>query len=1043
MIRLFFILIISLGCLPGNAQMIKIEGLVKDTVGRPLSDVSIQVKGQPHLATTTSRQGTFALQIPDGTKAWVLLFSAVGFQTQEVGMGSGGKNTDISEPFRINVVLRRGLVQLGDIVVTALGRSQSKKEVTGAVSSIDAKDLKNIPLVSVDQAMQGRMAGVNIVQSGKPGGGFNINIRGANSIQSGGQPLYVVDGIPVNASGDAPVVAGTGNEINPLAALNPADVASISVLKDASAAAMYGSNAANGVVLITTKRGGFQKTKIEFGVLSGLQRVAKKLPVLSSPEYVKLIQEEVKNADMPPGPGGPANPRPSNFGLTGLDNAPETYTSTTDWQDAIFRTALFQQYNLALSGGNEKTQFRISGSYTNQDGILVNNNFKQYTFRVNLDNNVSTRFQLSSNINAGYSSYNMVNSSGVGAISSALTLSPTVPVYNPDGSYGVDKNMIRMGSYNPVAEAYNPLNTADNVKVAANVSGYYSLSRNIKITSRWGVDYNARSGNQFYPITTLYGARTNGFGAASQMKILLLTNTNFIEFRKRMNQHAIAFTAGNEVKVNQIKNLNATSINFPSDKFTSLNAGAVANTISARTKQCQSGYFANADYVFQERYQINASIRYDGSSLFGTNNRWGLFPAVSAGWTVLKPKFNNKRRFVDFLKIRGGYGITGNQNFPSSNVAGNLYYAPLFGSYLGEKAIQTYQMGNPDVKWEATEQTNLGMDAYFLNNRVNITMDVYQRNTNNALLNRRLPGSTGYQFVLDNIGAIRNQGIEVAVQTQNIQKRNFSWATMFNISFQKNVVARLNSAGFRPYIGSNEEMAINQTSWVEEGQPIGSFKGYKVKGIFKNADEIAAAPFQSPQTKPGDIQFEDVNKDGVIDSKDQALLGKASPDFYGGLTNTLRYKNFELTIVFNYSYGNKIFNATRQTTEGMSGAGEQTTGVKNRWTADNPNTDMPRAVYFDPNQNGRVSDRWIEDGSFIRLRTLTLSYRFDRSILAKARLGEASVYVSGGNLLTWTKYSGYDPEINTDDVNGNVVAGVDYLNAPQPRTCSLGLRLAF
>jgi TonB-linked SusC/RagA family outer membrane protein len=1021
-----FIIVFTFGSCYAFAQDITFSGKVTDTSGNAISHALVIIKGDRKTGCATNHAGEFSLKIPSSVKSIMVL--AMGFQPREIFV-EGKSNTKI--------ILYPETKKLGEVVVVAYG-TQNKKDVTGAVSQLNSKDLRNIPTVTMDQALQGRVAGLNITQSGTPGGGSNINIRGVNSISSNSQPLFVIDGVLMDSQIQTSFVGGQG--ISPLTNINPNDIESYSVLKDAAATALYGSKAANGAIIITTKRGKNQKTQINFGATYGIQNIAKKLPSLNSQEYVKLVQEGTGNAGFS---------KPSATGFVGLDNDPGTYTSTTNWQDYIFKTAPVQNYDLSLSGGNENTKFRISGNYTNQDGIMIASGYKRYALRVNLDNRVTSKLSINTGINASYSDYKRQNGNmQPGALVNALLMSPAVNAYNADGSYGTDSNGGRLGIANPLPEAYDPLNKTGIADMMANITLNYAFSSSLSFKSVLGANYNNSRTDQFFPSTTSQGGYTKGYANVAGSGALNLSSENSLNYSKHFDLHALDITAGYSVNKRIANTFTNSSSNFPNDNFTSVSAGATKEYISSgRTQNGTIGMFARVNYIFNNKYEITGSVRRDGTSVFGADKRWGNFPSVSVGWKLLEENFLKGSSTINFLKIRASWGLTGNQDITNgtTNAAMNLYNTTNPNatnvSYLNSPGIGLSQLGNPDVGWEESEQQNIGVDAQFFKGIINITADYFIRNNRNVLLLRPLPGSTGFTNVYENIGALQNKGLELSIQSMNITHKNFSWNSAFNITFTQNKVKKLNIAPFRgDRIGFLRDA---DPSWIEEGYSLGSFKGYKVKGIFQSADEIAAAPTQSPETKPGDIQFEDINHDGVIDSEDQVILGKAVPDFLGGFTNRFRYKNVEATFLLNYSYGNKMYNATRQETESMRGSTNQTTGVLNRWTPSNRDTNVPRAVYGDPNQNNRISDRWLEDASYIRLKTVTLTYHLPVPLVRKLKLLAAECFISAENLLTLTKYTGYDPEVNAASMMENTLQGVDKYNVPLARIYRLGLNISF
>ncbi|MCU0450630.1 MAG: TonB-dependent receptor [Bernardetiaceae bacterium] len=989
--------------------------------GSPLPGVSVLIKGTT-TGTTTDVNGAYRLaSVPDQA---TLVFSYVGFTKLEIPVGNQSE---------LNISLKSDEKLLSEVVVVGYG-TQDRREVTGAVSSVMGKEVKNLPLLGVDQAMQGRAAGVFVTQnSGTPGGGIAVRIRGSGSITGSNEPLYVVDGVPINTGSYSRI--GVGNQqTNAIADLNPSEIESIEVLKDGAASAIYGSRASNGVVLITTKRGKAGKSNVDFGFYTGFQNVWQQPGLVTGPQYVEALQEGVRNRFG-------ANIIPSQVGLVGLDNAPSSY-QTTDWLSEIFRTAPISQYDLGVSGGNESTKFRISGTYFDQQGIIVGSNFERMNVRLNLDHKISEKVKVGTSIGLTRSLQNRIQNDNniFGVLSTAVLLGTHIPVRNPDGTYARDPNA---SVDNPVAVATEPLISAVTNRVIGNAFLEYEIIKGLSFRSNWGIDFLGFRDRTFFPTTTNTGAGSNGSGTEVYTQDLGWLTENTLNYSKTFGKHQLTALVGATYQESDYETILAAANTFPGNSIRRLSAGAVkSDASSGGTSWGIASYLSRVNYGYAGKYLFSASIRYDGSSRFAEARRWGVFPSASAAWRIAEEKFMDGLPFVSDLKLRASWGQTGNQEF------GNFNYLGLYGSgnnYLQQGGIAPSQLANPDLTWEKADNYNVGLDFGFLDDRFTLSAEYFVRNTLELLLNRQLPLTSGFGSITQNIGSMQNRGWEFTANTTNINSESFKWTTNFNISFIKNEITSL---------FNNQPFAAGFASWVEVGQPIGSFRGFRVDGIFQNQEEINQlnaearrqsgnpnAVYQAALTSPGDVRFRDLNGDGRITGDDQEILGSAQPRFFGGITNTFSFKGFDLMLFFQFVNGNKIYNNTRAFSEGMNSVFGQTEGILNRWTPTNTNTDVPRAVFGDPNNNRRSSDRFLEDGSFTRLKNLTFGYTLPSSLVAKTKfLRSLRLYMTGQNLLTFTNYKGFDPEVNTFS-GSNTALGTDFLTFPQARTITFGVNL--
>jgi TonB-dependent starch-binding outer membrane protein SusC len=989
------------------AQNRTVSGTVTDEKGSPLAGVSVTAKGTK-LGTTTGNDGSFTLSLPETTKS--LTFSLIGFTAETVNIDGGS----------VSVKLKAEEAKLEEVIVVGYG-TQKKKEVTGSVGQVKAADLANRPIQGPDQALRGQVAGVTVNQSsGTPGASMSVNIRGTGSISAGAQPLYVIDGIPLNTGSYAQVAVG-GQTLNSLAQINPSDIESYEILKDAAASAIYGSRAANGVVLITTKRGANKKTKVSLNAYFGQSNVYKTLKPLTGPEYVALVQESVVNRF---GTGIV----PSQINLVGLDNAPNTYPNT-NWQDLIFRDGPIRNYDVSVQGGSDKTRFFLSGTYFDQTGIVIGSDFKRYSMRLNLDHNVNDKLKLSGGVSFSRSiSTRPRNDNNIyGVVSTAFLLGSHIPAYNTNGTYGRDPNA---SIENPLANAYELTNDVRDSRLLINASGEYQILPGLSYRLQVGIDYLNLKEQLFIPSTHVQGAGVRGDASEGYTQDLNWIIENILNYRKSFGDHTISATAVASYQESKFESLFGQTQNFPGNDIRRLSGGSVrVQSTSGVSEWGLIGYIGRVNYSYQDKYYLQASLRRDGASRFGADKRWGTFPAVSAAWRPTEESFIGKGSVVSDVKIRGSYGLAGNASF------GDFASLPLVGggaNFAQAAGLAPTQLGNPNLSWEQSEQTDIGLELGLFKNRLNITAEYYIRKTKDLLLNRPLVGSSGFASIAENIGELESKGLELSISSTNFRTKDFTWTTNFNITFPQNRVLKLAGTPF----------AAGFASWVEEGQDVGAFRGYVVKGIFKDAAAVAAAPVHSSATRAGDVQFEDLNGDNIINANDQRIIGSAVPKYFGGLTNTFSFKGFELNVFVQFVQGNSIYNNTRSFAEGMNSVFGQIATTQNRWTTTKTDATMPRAVWGDPSNNRRVSNRWLEDGSFVRLKNISFSYNLPTSIVEKIKLSGLKFYIQVENLYTWTNYSGLDPEVSTFSVS-NTAPGTDFLTFPQARTLTFGLNVNF
>ncbi|MBK8111224.1 MAG: TonB-dependent receptor [Saprospiraceae bacterium] len=954
----------------------QVSGTVKDNKGEPMIGVSVLIKGTD-TGTVTDFDGKYELDVSSGT----LVFSFVGYTSQEIVID--GKSV-------VDVALSEESTLLESVVVIGYG-TQKKKDLTSAVVVVDEKSIKERPMVSAAEALQGKAAGVQVIQpSGKPGGDISVRVRGATSVLAGNEPLYVVDGVPTTD----------------IRGLNPNDIATMTVLKDASSSSIYGARAANGVVLITTRRGKANTTQISFNAYYGISRLNKTIDVLSTRRYRELMEEII--------PGG-------------LD---PTWTANTDWNQEVFGTGTNQSYQLSMSGGSEKSRYLLSGNYLKSDGIVRPASFERYSLRLNLDNDVRSWLSVGTNINAILSNtentQDNASSGRGGVIMSALNTPPFLRIYKTDGSGQYDPNPFQPSWENPVAYMEGPEQLVRDNRLFGNTYLNVNFGKGLQFKSNLGIDLQTHQWDYYLdPFKTNYGRNQNGVGIADKSTTYTWLTENTLTYTGSADKHHYTALAGSSVQKQAWNDSYLQGNDFPDD--TTVKTLNAANTISGSTDRSAwalASFFGRVTYDYDGNYLFSASLRRDGSSKLA--HHWGVMPAFSAAWRVSSASFIKDISAIEDLKIRVGWGRNGNQEGISNYARFGLvsYYRRTPSSPLSGPGSAQVSYGNPDLKWETTDQTNLGIDLLMFNGRVSFTADAYLKKTSDVLLDVQLSNSLPITTIQTNAGNIQNKGIDLALSTVNMD-RSIRWQTDFNISFNKNEVTDLKYTDvyyFGRIYSNNQDVAI-----VKKGLPLGSFFGYVSEGV-------------NPET--GDLMYKDLNNNNIFDPGDRTIIGNAQPDFVFGLTNNFSWKGFDLDIFIQGSYGNDIFNATRIDLEGMFDSKNQSVSVLNRWTPDNRITDMPRAIGNGNVKNVLNSTRFIEDGSYIRIKSLTLAYNFSGTWLTKAGLSALRLYATGQNLFTITGYSGYDPEVNAFGRSATEL-GIDYGTYPHSMVVTMGVKADF
>jgi TonB-linked SusC/RagA family outer membrane protein len=1010
---LFLYLLVGIP-LAAAAQDRQVTGTVTSAAdNQPLPGANVLIRGTS-TGTTTDREGKFSLSVP---AAATLVFSYVGFRNQEVEVGNRSE---------VAVSLALADESLDEVVVIGYG-TQKKSDLTGSVASVTAAEVKALPVASVEQSLQGRATGVQVVQgNAAPGGATSVRIRGGNSILGGNEPLYVIDGFPVYNSISSDVAAAQPSNV--LASINPNDIESVEILKDASATAIYGSRGANGVVIITTKRGKAGKGTIDFEAYYGGQQLRKKLDLLGAAEYAALANERAVNTGTPP-------PFP-DLGK---------YPHDTDWQDEIFSPAPIQNYTLSFSGGNENNRYSVSGNYFNQEGIIQHSGFARGSVRLNLDNQVNERLRVSTSLTASRAVNERAKTSiffSNGIVYSALVAPPLAPVRNENGTF------YKIGSIptadpawnNPVALMQGNTNTLTINRMLGNVNAEYTLLDGLTFGVRLGADYFDNTTDAYTDRTIIEGG-TGGRAETAKAGTTNFLNENILTYKKVLNTiHDLNLTAGFSWQQETGTSLRSRSENFVLDVFGNNNLGAGQVTLPNESNKARSSllsWIGRANYILKDKYLFTVTARADGSSRFGTGNKWGFFPSAALAWKLSEESFIRDLGVFSSLKLRTSYGVTGNQEIGNYQSLARLSVVTAVmgqnqGNVIGFAATN---MANPDLKWETTSQFDVGLDAGFFNNRLNLTAEYYFKKTEDLLALVPLAMSSGFSSILLNLGQINNQGFELGASA-NLLTGRVKWDVNGNFSVNRNEVIQVAVDGgefLAPSITSPIDAPVNI---IREGQPLSAFYGYQEDGIWE-ADQTTGSI--QPTAKAGDQRYRDLNGDGQINPNDRTILGSPYPDFIYGLNHTVSFKNFDFNLFFQGVQGVTVFNANKfSIADAFARAGNQLAEVQDRWTPENQNVNAkyPRASRTSP----LLSERFFEDGSYLRLRNVTLGYRLPAAGLGIGWLRTARVYVSAQNLLTLTGYSGYDPEVSSTG-GSDLRKGIDVGAYPSAKTYLVGVQI--
>lgn len=1023
--------------------------ILSGTDQTPLAGVSVTEKGTGN-GTTSDESGNYTISV---SRRATLVFNYVGYAPQEI---------PVNNRSTVDVSLVADGKQLQDVVVVGYG-NQRKRNVTGAIANISAKDLIPGPSSSFDQMLQGKVAGAQITQtSGAPGGNVNIVIRGISSITGGNSPLYVIDGYALGTGGGgsdltsfssssytpAGIAGSSGtNRINPLSNINPADIESIQILKDASATAIYGSRGANGVVIITTKRGKSGKANISFEHSSGLQEVRKTLDVLNPREYAQFVADGRDNAWVFAGGKAtdPNNIRSTNTQVKPAFRNPDSLgTKGTDWQDLIFRKALVQNYQLSVNGGNKDLGYYLSGGYFNQDGIIIGSDFKKFNLRSNIDARLNDKLKVGMSFSGSYSWGNFARAEGDlqfrGLIINAVARDPSMPIYDANGDYYSEfSNPTGVPAEHPLLIASEFSDKRNTSNVFVNNYLEYEIMKGLNFRTSVGVNYSSGTTNLWKSskiglATTRTGPATAG---VTEVRSLNWLNENTLTYKRSFGEkHDLDAVVGYTIQKNSDAVIQAGASEFPTDEVHVISAGNVSFGNNYKSEWSMLSYLARVNYTYDGKYLLTATVRRDGSSRFGASNRWGTFPSFSAGYRLSDEPFLQNVKFISDLKIRGSWGLSGNNliaNYASQGLLGVSRYVSNGNIVSG---VVPTSLANNNLTWEQSVQTDFGIDLALFNNRISLTADVYRTLKKDLLLNVTLPAASGFGSSTQNIGEVENKGFEFGINSDNIAGKNFQWHTGFNISMNRNKVLSLNSGAVRI---ANSDFQVTQV-----GSAISSFYLLKVIGIFQDEAEIAKSPVQNPRVVPGDLKFEDVDKDGRITTGDRTLVGSPWPDFTWGFDNRFSYKNLALSVSVNGTQGNDVFFSGAGVVLNDAGVQNQLKIVADRWKSKTQpgNGIVQRAIRNDYAFGISNTSRYLFDGSFIKIRNINLAYNFSSRLISRLKFQSLQLYADASNVFVFTDYPSFDPEGST---SGDNVArsGLDFFSYPNPRIFSLGVRVGF
>ncbi|WP_245584816.1 SusC/RagA family TonB-linked outer membrane protein [Pedobacter glucosidilyticus] len=1033
-----------------------ITGKVVDEQGETLPGVNIVLRGTK-ISTVSDLNGNFTLKIPSTETSKILDFSYLGYEKQQLTIGQSNS---------YKVVLNTESKSLNEVVVIGYG-SVAKKDLTGSVATVNVDELAKAPVQSFDQALAGRVAGVQVSSSdGQPGSeGISIVIRGANSLTQGNGPLYVVDGFPLD-------------DFN-TSSLDPKDIASITVLKDASSTAIYGARGANGVIVIETKKGIEGAPVLNYSSSFGTNEIIRTIPMMNGYEYIKY-QIEKRGTSVAvaytPGDLDPSNPSYVAGGKTLEDyrNGPQI-----DWQDELFKTGSTQIHNLSVRGGTKDTKYAISGSIFNQEGVIINSGSRRYQGRISLDQNINKKLKAGVNINYSNNLSNGQDVATGGGFSSTAALMFATWGFRPVPSPGtetqdyiddlLDDEIDGNNDYriNPIISAKNELREVRTNNIITNAFATYNFSKDLVLRVQGGLNNRSARNDNFYNTKTSRGTpllpnNIRGVqGSIIYNNLNIWSNENTLTFNKKINKNTFNIIGGTSLQGQSTERYGQSSILIPIESLgiSGIDLGIPQPSVSSQAVSNLMSFFGRVNYNYNYKYYLSATMRADASSRFAPENRWGYFPSGAFSWRMSSENFMKKIKFISDAKLRVSYGLAGN-NRVSDYAYVSAFNFPIASSYSfnnGTPALGAVptELSNFDLKWETTRSLDIGYDLALLNNRIELTLDWYDKVTRDLLLNADIPFTSGYPNAFRNIGSVRNTGFEIGLNTVNLKKGKFEWTSNFNISFNDNKILSLNKD--QDFILSSlpwDNIYRNNFLYVGKvGEPAAQFFGFIFDGIYQYTDFDEVSPGNyllkpgvptngNPRQniRPGEIRYKDLNGDLIVDAADQTVIGRTLPKHIGGFINNFSYAGFNLSVFLQWSYGNQIYNANRLLFEaGLSNSTNQFASYIERWTPTNPSNTLPGVNGRGP--NGVYSSRVIEDGSFLRLKTVSLDYSLPRKLTSKLKLGTINLSASAQNLYTWTKYSGFDPEVAVR--NSTLTPGFDFSSYPRARTIVFGINVKF
>lgn len=1031
-------------------QQRTVSGRVTDEKGGPLASVTVAVKGTT-IATVTETDGTYRIDAPSG-RVMTLVFSSVGYQTAEEPVG---------DRTTVNVRLSSAQSNLEEVVVVGYGVMR-KADLTGSVAQVKSVDIKDQAVINFDQALIGKMSGVQVLQTnGEPGRGMTFRVRGTGTISSGNAPLIVLDGIPLD------------NQDQALEMVNPGDIESVEVLKDASSAAIYGSRGANGVIMITTKKGKEGSISLNYTNITGVQQASKKIDLLNAYEFAQFAKDGHDNAWVDFGPDNSTDTPDEERGT--VENGsywnqtpPDLYPylrgeaglSDVDWQDAVFRNALLINQTVSASGGTSNVKYFVSANYTHQDGVVIESDYRRMSARLNLDV-THKRLKFGINFVPSYSTENRIDAHGEsGVVAQALQMPPVFPVYNADGTFNYDGfGKWRVGRDYQHNTILNPVALAtlkDNHFYHANMLARGYLDYRIIDGLQYGISLGATVNNyrndryspnalpgsrwQNYPDFSLVNS-SNGYSASSAMYNWIVEHT--LTFDRQFGDHHVNALGGFTAQKNASRNNSITAVNYVNDLNRTISGGQVSDKSGSVQEWSILSYLARLQYNYKGKYLFSASFRGDGSSRFGANNKYGYFPAVSAGWRLSAEDFMESLSAVSDLKIRGSYGSTGNfqiGNYDHIARIQDANYTLGSGNGTLRNGLVPINIANPDLGWELSTMSDIGFDLGLFHQRIVLEAEYYNRITSNLLLNLPIPLSTGFSTARQNVGKVRNRGFDVTLLTNN-RFGKIEWRTSLNFSLNRNQVLELGPEG-TPII---ETAGVDHAFFITQiGSPIGAYYLMKVDGVYMNQEDLDANPHFSG-ARPGDFKFVDTDGNGVLSLEtDRTIVGSYFPDYTFGFTNTFAYKGIDLSFSLQGVQGVEIVHLLRRYIANITGNVNSMTLANDRWRSEaDPGSGLVnRANRKTKGNNGRTSTWHVEDGSYIRLQNLSLGYTLPKAWTNRVSMGTVRLFFSGQNLFTWTEYSGFNPEVNLHDSN-SLTPGLDYGTYPLPKTYSLGINVNF